>query len=123
MPRITGWIFDAYPLSGGMSLWVLDENGRMHALRDDWRPRLFVRTDHSDALDQALRRLAIPTRRRLVERRDFFTQGAVAVWELRVENPLQYQTLVNPLMTDERLELFNCDIAVVQAYHYERGHF
>ena len=39
---IRGWIFDAYPLASGMSLWVLDDRGRMHALRDAWEPRFFV---------------------------------------------------------------------------------
>ena len=39
MPRISGWIFDAYPLTSGMSLWILDEQGRMHALRDPWQDR------------------------------------------------------------------------------------
>ena len=39
---IRGWIFDAYPLLSGMSLWVLDEEGRMHALRDAWEPRFYV---------------------------------------------------------------------------------
>src|SRR6266704_1393506 len=121
MPRISGWIFDAYPLTSGMSLWILDEQGRMHALRDPWQPRFFASAGAS--FPASIRRYPIPTRCALVERKDFYTQKAFPVWEVRVGNPLKYAQLVDILMRREEIELFNCDIKVVQAYHYERRHF
>ena len=42
---------------------------------------------------------------------------------MRVGNPLKYTQLVDILMRRQDIELFNGDIKVVQAYHYERGHF
>src|ERR1017187_8221263 len=119
--KIRGWIFDAYPLASGMSLWVLDEEGRMHALRDAWEPRFFVSAGPS--FPASIRRYPIPTRCTLAERKDFFTQHVVPVWEVRVGNPLKYMSLVDTLMHRPDIELFNCDIKIVQAYHYERRHF
>ncbi len=118
---LRGWIFDAYPLADGIALWILDEDGRMHALRDMWHPRFFVSAGPS--FPSSIRRYAIPARCTLVARKDFFSQQSVPVWEVRVGNPLKYAQLVNILMRRPELELFNCDIKVVQAYHYERGHF
>src|SRR5689334_22887123 len=119
--KIRGWIFDAYPLTSGMSLWILDEQGRMHALRDAWEPRFFVSAGPS--FPASIRRYPIYTRCRLIERKDFFTNRAVSVWEVRVANPLKYAQLVDILMRRPDIELFNADIKVVQAYHYERRHF
>jgi len=121
MPRIRGWIFDAYPLLNGMSLWVLDEDGRMHALRDAWQPRFFVSAGPS--FPASIRRYPISTRCTPVERKDFFTNRPFPVWEVRVGNLLKYSQLVDTLMRRQDIELFNCDIKLVQAYHYERRHF
>jgi len=119
--KISGWIFDAYPLASGMSLWVLDSEGRMRALRDAWEPRFFVSAGPS--FPASIRRYPVPTRCTLVERRDFYTNRAMPVWEVRVGNPLKYAPLVDILMRRQDIELFNADINVVQAYHGERRHF
>lgn len=119
--KIRGWIFDAYPLTSGMSLWILDEGGRMHALRDHWQPRFYVSAGPS--FPASIRRYPIPTTCTLVERKDFYTNTPMAVWEVRVGNPLKYTQLVDTLMRWPEIELFNADIKIVQAYHYERGHF
>ncbi len=119
--KISGWIFDAYPLSSGMSLWVLDNQGRMHALRDAWEPRFYVSAGPS--FPASIRRYPVPTRCALVERKDFYSNHVMPVWEVRVGNPLKYGQLVDILMRRADIELFNADIKVVQAYHYERQHF
>ena len=38
-----GWLFDAYPVEQGITLWVIDAEGRMHTFLDPWEPRFFVR--------------------------------------------------------------------------------
>ncbi len=44
MSTLSGWLFDVYPSGDGMLVWLLDEDGRMHALHDDaFVPRLYVR--------------------------------------------------------------------------------
>jgi len=119
--RIPGWIFDAYPTSEGISLWVLDPEGKMHALLDPWQPRLFAQ--EGPKLERFLARNRIPILERRAERADFFTRRNVPVREIRVKNPLRYNDFVNRIQEVQDLELYNCDIHSVQAYHYERGHF
>jgi DNA polymerase-2 len=119
--RIQGWIFDAYLISEGVSLWVLDEGGVMHALVDPWQPRLFAK--EGVKLARFLFRNRIPITERVTERTDFFTYQKITVREIRVTNPLLYNDFVNRIQEVENLDLFNCDIHPVQAYHYERRHF
>ena len=61
MSTLFGWFFDVYPSGDGMCLWLLDTEGRMHALSDTFAPVFYVRgpRDGLRALCQHLR-----TRRR-----------------------------------------------------------
>ena len=43
MAELHGWFFDAYPASEGMRIWLIDEQGRPHALRDDFVPAFYAR--------------------------------------------------------------------------------
>jgi len=55
---LSAWLFDVYPSGAGMLVWLLDEEGRMHALHDtDFTPRLYVRgpEDELAALAHLLR--------------------------------------------------------------------
>jgi DNA polymerase-2 len=119
--RIKGWIFDAYLTGEGISLWILDSRGKMHALLDPWQPRLFAR--EGPKLSRFLAHNRIPITQRSTVREEFFTREKVPVREIRVCNPLRYNDFVAKIQEVENLELFNCDIHPIQAYHYERGHF
>jgi DNA polymerase elongation subunit (family B) len=118
---ISGWIFDAYLVPEGVALWLINAAGRTHTLLDRWQPRLFV--GESPLLSPFLARNKIPVTPRPTERKDFFTGVMRPVIEIRVQNPLHYNDLVKHLESLEGLALFNCDIPLIQAWHYERGHF
>src|SRR5262245_31961117 len=119
--RIEGWIFDAYPVREGVSLWLIDRDGRSHVALDDWRPRLFARD--GSLLRDFLARNRIPIRTQPTVRKDFFTRQPLTVQEIRLENPLEYEDFVARIQEVENLDLYNCDIHQVQTYHYERQHF
>src|SRR5438445_9906208 len=102
--RISGWIFDAYLTGEGISLWILDQGGKMHALLYRWQPRLFAR--EGPKLVRFLARNRIPITQRTTEREDFFTHEKVAVREIRVTNPLRYNDFVNKIQEVGNLELF-----------------
>jgi DNA polymerase elongation subunit (family B) len=119
--RIKGWIFDAYLTGEGISLWILDQEGKMHALLDRWQPRLYAR--EGPKLTRFLAHNHIPITQRSTVREEFFTHEKVPVREIRVCNPLRYNDFVTKIQEVEDLDLFNCDIHPIQAYHYERGHF
>ncbi len=118
---IAGWIFDAYLIPVGISLWVMDADGQMHMFHDAWRPRLFALP--SFPLTRFLAQSPISISTQMIERKEFFSERSVQVLEIRVHNPLEYNKLNIGLQAIAGIELFNCDIHLVQAYHYERGHF
>ena len=39
---LTGWIFDVYPTSGGMVVWIVDTEGKSHRLVDPFQPSFYV---------------------------------------------------------------------------------
>ena len=122
MERFSGWIFDVYPCPGGMRLWALDGDGRARSLLDPWRSSFYL--DGPPAALEAARKLegAAGASSRPVERREFFSNEARLVREVRVE-PLRHRDLVRGLGEIRGLELFNADFPLPQAYHYELGHF
>jgi len=121
MQQIKGWIFDGYPVSDGISLWIIDEDGRMHTVRDRWQPRLFAAP--CPLLTRFLSRNKIQITTTRTERRDFYSLSTVPVIDIRVHNPLEYNLFVAQLEAIEGLNLFNCDLHLVQTWHYERRHF
>src|ERR1051326_6650540 len=121
MAKIKGWIFDGYLVSGGVSLWIIDESGRMQTAFDPWQPRLFVKP--SPRLASFLSRQKTPLTTRRTERKEFYTLKSIPVLEIRVHDPLLYNRFVMELEAMEGLELYNCDLHLIQAWHYERKHF
>lgn len=117
-----GWLFDAYPVRGGIRAWCVDADGRSFAFFDPWRPRFYYRgAPRAEAgAERVLRGLAGAVRDR-VERVDLFDAEQVRVH--RVRAPLAYHAGLTERFRAFGLTLYDTDIHPVQAWHYERGHF
>src|SRR5947208_3655147 len=110
---LDGWILDVYPVSGGMCVWMVDEDGRSQALLDPWTPSFYLPADKP-----------LPPKiiaGRIVEKKDFFSGLTIPVREIRVSSPLLYASITNRLMTVPDLALFNADLNLGQLYFYERN--
>ncbi|NNN05333.1 MAG: hypothetical protein HKL90_05485 [Elusimicrobia bacterium] len=121
--NLEGWIFDAYPQAEGMRVWIIGRDGRRRAVLDAWRPAFHL-GGTSEQLKRAARLLAsldYPTDTRWVEKRELFSGRMLGVLEVRVP-VLERDALVRRLAGLE-LPLYDADMHLVQAYHYERGHF
>lgn len=121
--NLEGWIFDAYPQAEGMRVWIIGRDGRRRAVLDAWRPAFHL-GGTSEQLKRAARLLAsldYPTDTRWVEKRELFSGRMLGVLEVRVP-VLERDALVRRLVGLE-LPLYDADMHLVQAYHYERGHF
>jgi DNA polymerase elongation subunit (family B) len=119
----TGWIFDAYPEVEGMRVWIVDRDGRHFSFFDAWRPAFHV-GGTPEQLKRVLRllaALAYPTECSWVEKRELFLNETLRVLEVRVP-VLERDRLVKRLAAME-VPLYDADMHLVQAYHYERGHF
>ena len=89
MAALHGWFFDAYPAGKGMRIWLIDQQGRPHALRDGFIPSFYARGPQEElrALCKMLRARRAPVELRRTERRDLFLDQDVEVLEVGVRVP------------------------------------
>jgi DNA polymerase elongation subunit (family B) len=123
MAAMEGWLFDAYPEEGGMRVWFVERGGRRLSALDPWRPAFHVGGDHGQLKTAAklLSRLHDKADLRPVEKLELFAGRRLRVLEVRVP-VLERDRLVKRLSALE-LPLYDADMHLVQAWHYERGHF
>jgi DNA polymerase-2 len=126
MPCLFGWLFDVYPDGDGMAIWLIDEQGRSHILRDTFAPSFYVRGPRQElrAVWQRLRARRAPVTLRRTERLDLFLDRAVEVLEVGVKIPGLLTRLFR--QTAERhphLTYYNADIPLPQRYVLARGIF
>ncbi len=119
--NLEAWLFDATPDPEGMRVWVLDRQGCPHSFLDPWRPCFFLEGDRTQIrkAGELFRRAPWPVTAEWTHRNELFSGETRAVLQVRVE-PTAYQKLIARL---RGLRLYNADIHLVQAWHYERGHF
>ena len=118
--KMEGWLFDAYPEPEGIRVWIAGRDGRRRSALDAWRPAFHV-GGTPDQLKRALRLLPGAAELAWTERRELFSGETLRVLQVRVP-VLERDALVRRLAALE-LPLYDADIHLVQAYHYERGHF
>ena len=121
---VHGHLFDAYPVRGGMAVWLLAEDGTRLRLVHPWAPRFYY-AGRPDALRQAsalLRTLRAPVTTRLARRRDLL-QGDVTVTEVTVPDPLEFPRVAARLARLDDLVFYNSDIGLPQMYMYEHRLF
>ncbi|MEJ2481524.1 MAG: hypothetical protein P8Y78_15535, partial [Acidihalobacter sp.] len=121
-----GWIFDIYPAAEGMAVWLLDEDGRAHLLRDTFTPCFYVRGPRQElrAVCRMLRGQRAPVTLRRTERLDLFLDRAVEVLEVGVRIPGLLRRLF--LQTAEfrpDLTYYDADISLPQRYALARDVF
>ena len=119
-----GWLFDIYADGGGMTLWVIGTDGARIRLTDPYRPSFFVGGPPHvlNRVRQVLCRSRAPVDFAMTERRDFWTDRAVAVLQVSATVPC-FNSVVKQTARIAGAELYNCDIAPEQMYMYERDLF
>lgn len=124
MPSFFGWLFDAYASGDSMTVWLIDEQGQTHMLRDAFRPAFYVRGPRQDLHNVCLRlqpQRGVSLRR--TERTDLFLDRQVEVLEVRT-NPGALMTLFRQITrTFPDLTYYDGDISIPQRYALSRGVF
>ena len=118
------WLFDIYPARGGMTLWMIDADGRHVRLIAPYRPSFFVGgSGHVlTHVKETLRRSRAPASFSMTERRDLWSDRLIPVLQVSVE-VLSFTSVVKQVSRIGGAELYNCDIAPEQMYFYEKGLF
>ena len=117
-------LFDVYPTSGGMVVWLLADDGARLRLVHPWTPRLYyaggrAAQEQAQGLLGTLRE-ALTLRR--TTRRDLL-RGEIEVTEVTVADPMAFPRIVARLARLDGLTFYNCDIALPQMYLYEHRLF
>jgi DNA polymerase II len=121
--KTEGWIFDAYPETNGMRLWIVERGGRRLSVLDAWKPSFHVSGTYAQLKSAArlISGLDYPARTRWVDKKELFSGKTLSVWEVQVP-VLERDALVKRLAGMD-IPLFDADMHLVQTYHYDRGHF
>ncbi|MDA2917238.1 hypothetical protein MYX64_10425, partial [Nitrospinae bacterium AH_259_B05_G02_I21] len=125
MAEAGGWIFDVYPSSDGMVVWLLDDEGKPTRLVNRYEAYFYASGSRESLrlLRQRLSRIRVPIQVERVERTEFWSGKPLEVLKISTSNLLAYRQLVSVAGKLEGIELFNCDIPLAQVYFFERDVF
>jgi DNA polymerase-2 len=123
---LAGWIFDLYPTSGGMVVWIVDAEGKNHRLADPFQPSFYaagpVQTLRHLAADLSRMRLAAPVG--MTRRTEFWTGEPRDVLGFLLLDPERQPALLRQLAVPRPgITLYDCDVAPALAYCHARGIF
>jgi len=123
--HLEGWIFDVYPSSDGMILWVIDDQGHPHRVRHTYAPTLYVAGSHNELemARQALSRLRVPVTLTPTARQELMSGTQIPVTAVTVPHPLAFPAAARLLARVPGLALYNCDILTTRLFFYETGLF
>ena len=127
MRRLSGWLFDVYAARGdGVRVWLIDEDGIAHHLRDQLCPSFFVGGPVAELRQVAewIRRARLPAILKRAERYEIFAHRHLVVLQVQVQIPAQYAAVVRRVTnTFPALDLYNADLSIAQFYFFERDLF
>ncbi|MFQ5580752.1 MAG: DNA polymerase domain-containing protein, partial [Nitrospiria bacterium] len=130
---LKGWIFDVYPVYGGMRLWFIDSSGQKHRFFDAFSPSFCIGGPASQLKKTLsfISRLKLPLRIRPSEGTEFYSGTPLPVARVTVFNPIDYTKVVKWVINLENkkedrshtLSLYNCDLSLPQLYFFSKGLF
>jgi DNA polymerase-2 len=123
---LKGWLLDAEPSSGGMTVWIKTEDGRNCPVLFPFSPR-FCLSGSPEIVEGALRileRANILFSHQTVEKREFMSGEPRIVREIAIADPMTFSVAVR-LLTKRcaSLSFYDCDIPLPQRFFYETGLF
>jgi DNA polymerase-2 len=123
---ITGWLFDLYPSSHGLTMWLVDTDGKKHSCIVSYTPPFFMHVTEWELLQvkQILSSLPFPVTVSWEMKKELYSNEEWKLLRLDVHNTLGFRQVV------QRLErcfphyvFFNSDIPVQQLFLYSTGLF
>jgi DNA polymerase elongation subunit (family B) len=118
---ITGWLFDAYPTEKGITVWLIDVEGKKHKTVFPFHPMFYVNfnNDEERFLQSMRKQLPCEISLRKVEKKELYSQVVVNVLEVSVHNPMMFQKVVYALTKNFNFyKFYGADIKVIQLFYY-----
>lgn len=126
MRRITGWLFDLYPSAEGITLWIVDEEGRQHRCSAPFTPSFFMHLPESDAAKVAALTGSLPVQISFewTRQHELYSNQEWTVLRLRVHDTRGHLSVVKRLEHHfPHFVFFNSDIPSQQLFLYDTGLF
>ncbi len=120
------WLFDAYPSKDGMTVWMIDADGGVHQLRDNFTPAFYVQgpSEELRAVCRKLRARRSPVSLKRTERLDLFLDRPQEVLEVGVQIPGALPRLFRQVSSEHpHLTYYDADIPLPQRYALARKIF
>jgi DNA polymerase-2 len=124
--RITGWLFDLYPSAEGITVWIVDEEGRQHRCSTPFTPSFFMHIPESGAGTVAALTRSLPMRVTFewARQREIYANQEWTVLRVRVHDTRDHLRVVKRLERHfPHYVFFNSDIPAQQLFLYETGLF
>jgi len=123
---LEGRIFDVYPLTATIVVWVHDASHRAHRLEHVFSPLIYAAGSKRDlaALAASARRHGSSSQTFMTHRKDFWTGKEREVLAIRIPEYEKFQKLQRKFIhLADKIEFFNADFMLGQAYFYEHNLF
>lgn len=123
---ITGWLFDIYPSPQGITLWLVDRDGRKYRCHDAFVPSFFMHVPDAD--EQRIAALVQPFPFRVsldrAVRREIYADEDWNVLRVSVHDTMHLKDVVRRLERHfPHFVFFDSDIPSQQLYLYHTGLF
>ena len=118
---VTGWLFDAYANKTGMTVWLIDLDGRKHKMHYPFRPCFYLQADSDGTklIEQLRQKLPSPISLKQVIKKELYANKEIPVLEVSIHQPLQFQAVVRKIEEHFSYHAFyNADIKVMQMFYY-----
>ena len=127
---VKGWLFDVYPSGPDeITVWLITENGERIRFIDKFIYRCYVSGSFSDLkhlAEKAKGNNLVADTRLVAKNADFMERCTRKVLEISVKDHTKVSHLARELLRlgkNERLRFYNVDVAVSQAYLYDKDIF
>jgi len=120
---MSGWLFDLYPMQGGMVLWIVDEAGESHRLTEAFEPIFYATGTRRDlaALGRALAADGLARPLGPARRREFWTGAMIDVLAFALAVPEAQPRLLRRIAPFTTVTFFDCDLPLPLQYsHYRK---
>lgn len=123
---VTGWLFDLYPSAQGMTLWLVDRDGRKYCCTRAFIPSFFLHVDAAGATRalSLLSRFPFPVTLHPDRRREIYSNEEWDVYRVDVYTTLHVKQVVRALERNfPHFVFFDSDIPPQQLFLYATGLF
>jgi DNA polymerase-2 len=120
--KVKGWLFDVYPSSDGVTIWLIDEEGEKIKCHRRFLPSFFLHLNEQDSKRALILGQKCSSKITIEQttRRELFSNDTLDVLKVSVHNPERFRSIV--LFYEKffpHFAFFNSDILPSQLFLYE----